>query len=253
MSGFHVVIPARIGSSRLPHKPLLDIAGLPMIVRVANGAAASGAQSVVVATDDSEIGQAVQAAGHRAVMTGSHHVSGSDRVAEVVARGAWSEETVVINVQGDEPLLPPQVVRQLADAMAADASIAAATLCEAIHDPEAAVDPNNVKVVRDARNFALYFSRAPIPAYRTDASEAPPGSWLRHIGLYGYRVRTLRQFVSLPPSPLETAERLEQLRLLENGMRLLVLDAITPVPKGVDTQEDLDRVRHLFDAEQNFR
>ncbi len=246
MSAFQVVIPARIGSSRLPRKPLLDLAGVPMIVRVANRAAAAGAQSVLVATDDGEVRRTVMAAGHRALMTRADHISGSDRVAEVAAREAWPDETIIINVQGDEPLLPPPVVRQLADAMAADATLEAATLCETISDPEAARNPNNVKVVRDAGNCALYFSRAPIPVFRGDAAAVPAGFWRRHIGIYAYRARTLRRFVALRPSALEMAERLEQLRLLENGLRLLVLDAVMPVPKGVDTPEDLGRVRRLL-------
>ena len=250
LSNFHVVIPARIGSSRLPRKPLLDIAGLPMIVRVARCAAASGARGVVVATDDVEIQRIVEAAGHRAMLTRADHESGSDRVAEVAAREGWSDEALVINVQGDEPLLPPQVVRQLADAMAVDSAVDVATLCETISDPDMAANPNNVKVVRDARNRALYFSRTAIPSFRADGRKGPSGPWLRHIGIYGYRVRALRRFVALPPSALETAERLEQLRLLENGLRLLVLDAAAAVPKGVDTPEDLERVRRLLGTPQ---
>ncbi len=248
MSGFHVVIPARIASSRLPRKPLLLIGGEPMIVRVARCAAVAGAAGVVVATDSSAVCRVVEAAGYRVLMTRPDHDSGSDRVAEVVAREGWSDEAVVINVQGDEPLLPPRVVRQLADAMTANPGIDAATLCETMSDPHEAANPNNVKVVRDARNFALYFSRAAVPVYRTDGRDVSSGPWLRHIGIYGYRARALRRFVALPPASLETAERLEQLRFLENGMRLLVLDTQTPVPAGVDTPDDLARVRRLVEA-----
>lgn len=246
MSRFNIVIPARIGSTRLPGKPLLDIAGLPMIVRVARQAAYSGAQAVIVATDDDAIRRAVTEAGCRAVMTRRSHVSGSDRVAEVAAMERWTDATIVINVQGDEPLLPPEPVGQLADAMAADPAIDVATLCEPIDDEEAAADPGSVKVVRDAGNDALYFSRWPIPAFRSDASRASAGRWLRHIGIYGYRVGALRRFVALAPGSLELAEGLEQLRLLENGIPIRVLDACRPVPKGVDTPEDLERVRRLL-------
>lgn len=244
-----MVIPARIGSSRLPGKPLLRIAGVPMIVRVARQASASGAQSVVVATDDEGIRRAVSAAGYRALMTRADHESGSDRVAEVAKRKGWADGTIVINVQGDEPLLPPAVVRQLADAMAADPSVDAATLCEPVNDAPVAADPNCVKVVRDARNNALYFSRSPIPAYRTDKPGAPAGPWLRHLGIYGYRAATLHRFVSLGPGALERAERLEQLRLLEHGIRMLVLECCQPVPAGVDTPGDLERVRKALAAE----
>lgn len=246
MSGFHVVIPARIGSSRLPGKPLLDVAGLPMIVRVARQAAGSGALSVIVATDDRDIERAIADAGYRALMTRTDHVSGSDRVEEVAEREGWPDETIVVNVQGDEPLLPPEVIRQVGDAMAADPALDAATLCEPVDDERIATDPNCVKVVRDTRNHALYFSRSPIPGARADGQRGRAGPWLRHLGIYGFRAGTLRRFVTLGPSPLELAESLEQLRLLENGMSLLVLDCCRPVPGGVDTREDLERVRRFL-------
>ena len=249
MSGFHVVIPARIGSSRLPGKPLLDIAGLPMIVRVARQAAASGAMSVIVATDDRKIERAVTGAGYRALMTRTDHVSGSDRVEEVAEREGWPDEAIVVNVQGDEPLLPPEAVRQVADAMAADPALDAATLCEPIDDVRSVADANCVKVVRDTRNRALYFSRSPIPGARADGEPGPAGPWLRHLGIYGYRARALRRFVALGPGTLERAESLEQLRLLENGMRMLVLDSCRPVPGGVDTPQDLERVRNHLNAD----
>ena len=248
MSEFNVVIPARIGSTRLPGKPLLMIAGVPMIVRVAHQASRSGARAVIVATDDEAIRRAAVDAGCRAVMTQASHPSGSDRVAEAVARAGWADESIVINVQGDEPLLPPEAVRQLADAMAADETIEVATLCEPCADAEALADPNSVKVVRDGRDNALYFSRSPIPAPRAGIMEAPTGRWLRHIGIYGYRVGALRRFVALPPGSLELAEGLEQLRLLENGMPIRVLDSCLPVPKGIDTAEDLQRVRRILDG-----
>ena len=217
-----------------------------MIVRVARQAARSGARSVIVATDDREIERTVAGAGFRAVMTRADHASGSDRVQEVVEGAGWPDETVVVNVQGDEPLVPPEVIRQVADAMPAHPWADAATLCEAVDDQDIALDPNCVKVVRDARERALYFSRSPIPAVRAHREEPPPGRWLRHLGLYGYRAGALRRFVALGPGALERAESLEQLRLLENGMSLLVLDCCRPVPGGVDTPADVERVRRLL-------
>ena len=235
-----------MGSSRLPGKPLLPVGGVPMIVRVARQAAASGARSLIVATDDRRIEGAVTAAGYRALITRADHGSGSDRVQEVVEREGWPIDSIVVNVQGDEPLMPPQVIRQLADALAGDPAVQVATLCEPVEDARTAADPNCVKVVRDARNRAIYFSRSPIPAFRTDAEGGPAGPWLRHLGIYGYRAGALRRFVALAPGALERAERLEQLRLLENGIPVLVLESCRPVPGGVDTPEDLERVRRLL-------
>ena len=255
-----------------------------MIVRVARRAAAAGARGVIVATDDRGIHRAVTDAGYRALMTRKEHVSGSDRVEEVARREGWPDDTLVVNVQGDEPLLPPEAIRQVADALAANPALDAATLCESFEDARTAANPNCVKVVRDARNRALYFSRAPIPWMRADGGRAggrhahgarpeglaaeglgpqpvspagarpdgkgsPAGPWLRHLGIYGYRAATLRRFVALAPGALERAESLEQLRLLENGMSLLVLDSCRPVPGGVDTPEDLERVRRLLRGE----
>ena len=243
MSEFQVVIPARMGSSRLPGKPLLQIGGVPMVVRVARQAAQSGAGSVIVATDDERICRAVAAAGHRVLMTKASHSSGSDRVREVADLEGWEDSAIVLNVQGDEPLIPPQAVRQLAAALAAQAAADAATLCVPIEYPADLADPDAVKLVRDRRGRALYFSRSPIPAPPAGKFEPGAGPWRRHIGIYGYRAAALRRFAALPPGPLEQAERLEQLRLLENGMRLLALDACCPVPGGVDSPEDLERVR----------
>ena len=248
MNAFNVVIPARIGSTRLPGKPLLEIGGTPMIVHVARQAARSGARHVIVATDDDDIRRVVADAGFPAMMTRADHPSGSDRVEEVAIREGWRDASIVINVQGDEPLLPPAVVRQLADAMSADPGVEAATLCEPVTDALSFADPNCVKVVRDVDGYALYFSRSPIPASRAGGGRTPAGTWLRHIGIYGYRVGALRRFVALAPGSLELAEGLEQLRLLENGMRMLVLDACRPVPKGVDTAEDLERTKRILDA-----
>jgi 3-deoxy-manno-octulosonate cytidylyltransferase (CMP-KDO synthetase) len=240
---FNVVIPARYRSTRLPGKPLADIHGEPMIVRVAQRAARAGAQRVIVATDDERVCQAVTDAGYVAMMTRADHRSGSDRVMEVAASCGWRDDSIVINVQGDEPLIPPAVIRQVANCLTSDPELTAATLCEPMDDQQSVSDPNVVKVVRGRDGQALYFSRAPVPYDRDGDAVARADTWLRHVGIYGYRLATLRRFVELPPSRLESVERLEQLRLLENGIRLYVADACETVPAGVDTPEDLERVR----------
>jgi len=257
MSGsFNVVIPARYGSSRLPGKPLAEIGGEPMIVRVAERAARAGAEEIVVATDDERVLAAVEARGFNARMTRPDHPSGSDRVMEVAQSLGWPDDTVVINVQGDEPLIPPTVIRQVAGMLFEDPEVGVATLCDPILSLDEVFDPNVVKVVRNIDGFALYFSRAPIPYARdrfggldpgTGAGAvAEPGSWYRHIGVYGYRVGTLRRFVDLPVGRLERLESLEQLRLLERGIGIRVAEAVAEVPGGVDTQADLARVRLAF-------
>lgn len=249
MSAFNVVIPARYGSTRLPGKPLLRIGGMAMVVRVAEQARFAGADEVIVATDDERVAEAVTVAGHNAVMTDPNHGSGTDRVWEVARqRTAWEEDAVVINVQGDEPLIAPEIIAQLAAAVSQAGDAGMATLCEPIASQDGLFDPNVVKVVRDAGNFALYFSRSPMPYARDGYPDATAGLWRRHIGIYGYRVRALRRFVSLPSSALEDAERLEQLRALEHGMPILALDACRPSPGGVDTPADLERVRRLLEG-----
>jgi len=244
---FNVVIPARIASTRLPNKPLADIHGIPMVVRVAQQAARSDAHEVVVATDDERIVKVVEAAGMTAVLTREDHPSGSDRVKEVADLRGWVADDIVINVQGDEPLVPPEVIVQVAESLQADGSLAAATLCEPITDYQTVFDPNAVKVVFANDGRALYFSRAPIPYARdhfAGQNTLPDGSdWWRHIGVYAYRVWALEKFVSLSPGRLEQLESLEQLRLLENGLDIRVEEACAPVPGGVDTPEDLERVR----------
>ncbi|HEY5645152.1 MAG TPA: 3-deoxy-manno-octulosonate cytidylyltransferase, partial [Pseudomonadales bacterium] len=243
---YRVVIPARFASQRLPGKPLADINGRPMIVWVAEAVTRSGADELVVATDDDRVFDAVARAGFRAMDTRTDHPSGSDRVMEVVARCGWPEDDVVLNVQGDEPLVPPAVLDQLAASLTDAAGFASATLCEPIARLEDLLNPNVVKVVRDAENRALYFSRAAIPHRRdgwTSNDGAPPadGRWWRHVGVYAYRVWALKRFVSLPTGLLEDLEKLEQLRLLENGMDMRVEQACEPVPGGVDTEADLQR------------
>jgi len=248
---FRIVIPARFGSERLPGKPLADIHGKPMIVRVAEAAGRSSAAEVVVATDDERIVLAVEAAGFEAVMTRADHASGSDRVMEVARTRGWGDDEIVLNVQGDEPQIPAAVLDQLAGALSAEPSVASATLCEPIENFEALLDPNLVKVVRAADQRALYFSRAAIPYGRDLFAEASgelpeQGRWWRHVGVYGYRCWALKRFVELPIGSLEALEKLEQLRALENGLEMRVLEACETVPGGVDTEQDLDRVRALL-------
>lgn len=252
MSDFKVVVPARFGSSRLPGKPLADIDGVPMVVHVVRRALRSGAAEVVIATDDDRVRAAAEQAGCDVQMTRTDHASGSDRVMEVATAREWPQDTVVVNVQGDEPLIPPEVIAQVAGLLDDDPLVAVATLCEPIVDRAAVFDPNVVKVVAGADGFARYFSRAPVP-YARDAfgdgmrqGPLPAGTpWWRHIGIYGYRLAALARFVALPVGTLERAESLEQLRLVEAGIGIRIAPAAAAVPGGVDTAEDLERVRRL--------
>ena len=229
-----IVIPARYAAARLPGKPLADICGLPMIVRVYQRACrASCAAEVLVATDDARIAEAVRAHGGAAVMTRADHPSGTDRVAEVVARRGWTD--LVLNVQGDEPLVAPQTIDALAAALADDPAAGVGTVAAPLSDPAAVAAPERVKVAVDARGRALYFSRQPIPT---------GGPWLQHVGMYGFRPPALAWFASRPPGRLERAERLEQLRFLEGGIGVRVLEVPQPSP-AVDTADDLERVRRL--------
>lgn len=243
----HIVIPARYESTRLPGKPLADIAGQSMIVRVAAQAAKAQADDIVVAVDDSRVAEAVQAAGWDVQMTRSDHQSGSDRVMEVVQQRVWACDDIVINVQGDEPLVPSEVIDQLIQGMVERPEIPMATLSEPLHQANDFFNPNVVKVVTDDDGLALMFSRAPLPFPR-DNPEAVPVAAARHVGIYGFRVQALREFVGLGESRLESIERLEQLRWLQAGRDLLVLAASKAVPGGVDTPEDLARVQALFSA-----
>jgi 3-deoxy-manno-octulosonate cytidylyltransferase (CMP-KDO synthetase) len=252
---FSVVIPARYASTRLPGKPLADIAGSPMIVHVVRQALASGAREVVVATDDARVQRAIVDRGFDAVLTRTDHQSGSDRVMEVVSAKGWPDEHIVINVQGDEPLIPPAVIRQVAQLLIDAPSLLVATLCEAIDDTARLFDPNVVKLVRDVAGRARYFSRAPIPWRRDDFAQPARDkllltqrAWWRHIGIYGYRVAGLARFCALPAGVLEQIESLEQLRLLENAIEIAVGEAVAEVPGGVDTPADLDRVRALLSS-----
>jgi 3-deoxy-manno-octulosonate cytidylyltransferase (CMP-KDO synthetase) len=252
---FRVVIPARFASTRLPGKPLAEINGIPMVVRVAAQAALSGALEVVVATDDERVVVAAETHGHRAVMTRVDHESGSDRVMEVAELAGWPDDALIVNVQGDEPLIPPSVIKQVADLLDDNGECDIATLCQPITEPMTLLDPNVVKVVTGAAQRALYFSRAPIPWDRTNfpaaGAEPPLGKlpgdhWWRHIGIYAFRLSGLRQFCGLPSSNLEVLESLEQLRALQHGMGIAVAAAVSPVPGGVDTPDDLRRVIERF-------
>lgn len=244
-----IVIPARYASVRLPGKPLLDIGGKPMVVRVAEQAAATGAE-VVVATDDMRIHEAVLAHGHKVVMTREDHASGTDRIAEVANKMGWSDEVIVVNVQGDEPLIEPELIDEVANNLSQHTDAAISTACHAIHDTNTMLSPNVVKVVMDKQGYALYFSRAPIP-YPRDAfatnHELPVNMQVyRHIGLYAYRCSFLRAYANLQPSPLEQYESLEQLRALWHGYKISVAITTHPPAAGVDTAEDLQAVRAIF-------
>ena len=249
---FKIVIPARHASSRLPGKPLLDIAGKPMILRVLERALDAGADEVWVATDHPGIAGVVEEAGGKVIVTSAEHPSGTDRLAEVATRLGWSDDTIVVNVQGDEPLIPPQLIGDVAAALAADTEAAIATACHPLESAEEFFNPNVVKLVMDARGRALYFSRAAIPwardAFATDRSALPANlPAYRHIGLYAYRAGFLKRYSSLAPSPLEQWEALEQLRAMAHGYPIQVMVLDHAPPAGVDTAEDLERVRRVFD------
>lgn len=250
MSDFIVVIPARYASTRLPAKSLADIAGKPMVVRVAERAQLSGASAVWVAADDERIISAVKEHGYQALLTSVHHASGTDRLAEVMDILSLDDDTIVVNVQGDEPLIDPTLIHAVARELRLHPEAVMATACHAIHDYATLTNPNVVKLVTDAEGYALYFSRAPIPWPR-DAFAAgqslPDGlPVFRHIGLYAYRAGFLRQYAGLTPAPIERFESLEQLRVLWHGYKISVAVSELPAQPGVDTAEDLAMVRQLW-------
>ncbi|SDI76902.1 3-deoxy-manno-octulosonate cytidylyltransferase [Billgrantia gudaonensis] len=254
---FLAVIPARYASSRLPGKPLAEIAGEPMVAHVWRRARCSSASRVVVATDDVRIRDALSPYGAEVVMTRHDHASGTDRLAEVAATLALDDEAVLVNVQGDEPLVPPALIDQVAARLHDDPGASIATLAEPIVDVETLFNPNVVKVVRALSGRALYFSRAPIPWDREHFA-APPelletDAWLRHIGLYAYRAGFLADYREWAPAPLERLEQLEQLRALHHGHAIQVALAAEPNPGGVDTVQDLARLRELFEAPRGER
>ena len=257
-SDFSVLIPARMASSRLPDKPLADIAGLPMVVRVAQRAMRSKASQVVVAADDERIVAACASHGVQALLTRQDHVSGSDRLAEACQLLSLSNEAVVVNVQGDEPLIEPTLIDQVAQLLIDRPEASMSTAAHAISQLADFCNPNVVKVVTDARQMALYFSRAPIPWWRDGQTAGNPGGEafdqlpspppLRHVGIYAYRAGFLAQFPMLPPAPIEQLESLEQLRALWHGHRIAVHTTEQAPGPGVDTPEDLQRVRALLGA-----
>ena len=246
--GFKVVIPARYASTRLPGKPLLEIAGEPMIAHVCRRALAAKAEQVVVATDDQRIFDAVNQLGIQAVMTGVHHQSGTERIAEVAERLGWQAQDIVVNLQGDEPLIPPAYINDVAQALAEQQLAGIATLAARIKDPQEIFNPHAVKVVLDKQQYALYFSRAAIPWVRAvfpdnlPAYAAFTGTHLRHIGIYAYTVGFLQDYCRWPASELESVEALEQLRILWQGEKIRVAIVPETPEAGVDTEEDLIRV-----------
>lgn len=251
MPRFKAVIPARFASTRLPGKPLLDIGGKPMVVRVAERAAQSGAEEIIIATDHEQIAAVVQTHGFTACLTRADHASGTDRIAEVCEQRNWDDDVLVVNVQGDEPLIPPALIRAVASHLHSHPDCAIATACHPIHDEAAMRNPNIVKAVLDHQGNALYFSRAPIPwpreAYAAHQPLPAGVPVLRHIGLYAYRARFLRAFGTLAPAPIEQVEALEQLRALYHGHRIGV--SITPhaPPAGVDTEQDWRDAQREFE------
>ncbi|MGO9037042.1 MAG: 3-deoxy-manno-octulosonate cytidylyltransferase [Steroidobacteraceae bacterium] len=243
---FHVVIPARYSATRLPGKPLLDIGGRPLIRWVWDCARASGAASVIVATDDERVQRVAAGFGADVALTATSHTSGTDRIAEVVRARCLSPGDVVVNVQGDEPLMPPAVIRDVAAALNERPGADIATAVAPVQSLAEFLDPSCVKALRGRDGHALYFSRAPVPWPRDHVAAGRPaqfaGAW-RHIGIYAYRVDSLLQFAARPPTPLEITEKLEQLRALEYGMRIYLMTLTEAPPGGVDTSEDLERVR----------
>jgi 3-deoxy-manno-octulosonate cytidylyltransferase (CMP-KDO synthetase) len=237
---FQVIIPARYASTRFPGKPLADLAGKPMVVRVCERAKKSGAAAVHVATDDERIAAATRAHGHSVIMTRADHPSGTDRLAEAAKKLRLKDSDVVVNVQGDEPLISPKLIARVAGILERNRQASVSTACHAIHDDASLASPNVVKVVLDRDGYALYFSRSRIPFPREGAAAC-----YRHAGIYGYRVSFLKRYARLKPAPLEKAEALEQLRVLWHGFRIAVVVSETDIPPGVDTPQDLEAVRRM--------
>jgi 3-deoxy-manno-octulosonate cytidylyltransferase (CMP-KDO synthetase) len=242
---FVVAIPARYAATRLPGKPLRPLAGEPLVLHVARRALAAGAREVWVAADDQRIVDALNGSGVRVAMTSALHPSGTDRLAECARIAGWSDDTIVVNLQGDEPFAPAEGIRAVAELLCSSGA-EMATLATPVTDAETLFDPNTVKLVQGANGDALYFSRAPVPwprdAFTRDRTQLPEGGhWLRHIGIYAYRADFLQRFAAMPPGRLEQIESLEQLRVLEAGFRIAVATTPAPFPPGVDTPEDLAR------------
>lgn len=250
MIDFKVAIPARFASERLPGKPLVSIAGRPMIRHVYEHALDSGANEVVIATDDPRVVAVAEGFGARVCMTSDRHLSGSDRIAEAAVKLGWEDQTVIVNLQGDEPMMPPANIRQVAENLHAYTEAGIATLCTPITSAQEFMDPNIVKVLRDRHDFALYFSRAAIPMERDhppdEGDPARPASAYRHIGIYAYRLHYLKSFLATPACELERLEKLEQLRALWHGDRIHVDLAREHPGHGVDTAQDLRLVEALM-------
>lgn len=252
MTPFRIVIPARLQSTRLPDKVLADVGGLPLIAHVVAAARESGAEEVIVATDHERVVDACRAIDVAVEITSPDHACGTDRIWEVADRLGWDDDAIVVNLQGDEPLMPPPLLRLAADLLEQDPGAGIATLCHAIDEVEDWLNPNVVKVVCDARGRAHYFSRAPIPWERDTASlpprQLPRAGAMRHVGLYAYRVRVLKAFQRMAPAPTEQTESLEQLRALYHGVPIRVGTVEEAPPRGVDTADDLDWVRRQLGA-----
>lgn len=246
---FRVVIPARFNSQRLPGKPLIKVVGRPIICHVIDRALESEAADVWVATDDERILKVCEESGAKTALTSDSHISGTDRIAELARREGWPEDSIVVNLQGDEPLMAPSAINQVADALITNQQASIATLASRIHNLEEYRDPNVVKVVATRQGRALYFSRAPIPAVREYLpGEELPALAMRHVGLYAYRVESLLRLSSQPVCELERMEALEQLRALWLGMTIQVELAVDPIAVGIDTAADLDRVASIFES-----
>ena len=241
---FTVVIPARFDSQRLPGKALVDIAGKPMVQRVYEQACLSQATDVIIATDDERIATVVSDFGGQCCMTSRDHPSGTDRIQEVISQRKLSDDAIVVNVQGDEPLIPPEVINQIASNLHST-GVAMATLYELIDSTKDLLDPNIVKLVNDKNGYALYFSRAPIP-FNRDHTEVLTINHKRHVGIYAYQAALLNDFVKWETDELEVLEKLEQLRALRRGIKIHVAEAVSSIPPGIDTAEDLERTRQLF-------
>lgn len=246
---FTVVIPARFNSQRLPGKPLIDLVGKTMIQRVYEAASRSNAKAVFVATDDERIADAVAGFGGQFVMTAEEHPTGTDRIHEAVSKLNLPSDEIVVNVQGDEPLMPAAAINQVAGAISGQVEMA--TLKERITDTDEIFDPNIVKVVTDLDDLAIYFSRAPIPWSRQHFpadTENARGAWFRHLGIYAYTASMLANFVSWPASPLEQTESLEQLRVLDQGGRICVMESESQIPPGIDVPEDVEKTRQILQS-----
>ena len=245
---FKVVIPARYQSSRLKGKPLLDIGGIPMVIHVVKQSLKSKANDVVVATDDQKIFDTVEKFGYKAIMTNINHKSGTDRTVEVVNLMGWSDEVIVVNVQGDEPLINPSLINQVAEYLDHHKDVFVSTACHSISNHNDFINPNNVKVVLDKNSQALYFSRAPIPFPRDEFAQKMIGKegFYKHVGIYAYRAKFLKNYKDILQAELEDIEKLEQLRILYAGYKIGVVASVDNPTIGVDTPEDLEKVRKLF-------